>query len=157
LDDIADAGATAIAFLDKIARLSAALRMAARRAGDESAEDLEPRFPELVRVVSRLTELREMLDKIRAGRPVVREIVDTVGQATRSIEQDLERVDSRLQQLQQNSSQRRIALEEARTSTIPRWINCGAIVASALIVWMGLGQFALMRGARRSSHGAEVP
>ena len=158
LDEIAEAGATAIAFLDKIDRLNAVLRAAAaRRTGDESADALQPRFPELARVVSRLTDLREILDKIRAGRPVVREIVDAVAQATRGIEQDLERVDSKLQQLQQNSSQWRNAIEEARTKAIPRWINVTAVVASALAAWMGLGQFALLRSARRSIHGAQRP
>jgi hypothetical protein len=69
--------------------------------------------------------------------------------AARDVEQDLKLLDSKLEGMRDSAVQWQAEVEDLRTR-VPWWINCAACIGSVILVWMGLGQFALMGCASAS-------
>lgn len=152
VDAIAEAVETAVAFLRQTSRLARSLRAPASHigAGETAEEDSRNTSDALARLATKLKELRDILAKFRADRDIRKEITENVVLVTRNLNDDLKSVDSKLHEVCEKAVKWRAQIAELRF-TVPAWTNRAAIIGSALLVWLGLGQFALARwGWRRA-------
>lgn len=146
VDAIAEAGETAVAFLSQTSRVARSLRVPASRIAASSSpeENTQDSSDALSRLAMKLSALREVLAKVRDDKEVRKEIADKVVHVTRDANDSLKAVDSKLQDLRQKAVEWRTEIAELR-STVPACTNWAAAIGSVLLLWLGLGQFALSR------------
>ena len=145
---IAEIAETSVAFLNKTARLTSSLPLPAFRnsIGSRPNEDAQNSLDALGRLATKLKELREKLAKLRDGKQVRQEIVDLLVRVTRDVDENLKLVETNLRRVREKATEGRAAVAELRT-TVPVWTNLAAVIGSMTLVWMGLGQFVLLRRA----------
>ena len=151
VDTIAEIAESAVAFLNKTSRLTKSLRLPASRdaAGRSAAADAEERSAALTKLAQRLRTLRENLAKFRQDRQAHKELTKTVVRLARDVDHELEALDSKLQQVREAAVAWRTEIAEWRP-TVAAWTNWAAVIGSAILAWMGLGQYALLRWARQT-------
>src|SRR5262249_30192141 len=91
-----------------------------------------------------LKHLRETLAAIRANPQVRKEAVEEVAGLARDASQHLDLLRSRLQRAGQLATEFAAEIAELQTA-VPVWMNWATAIGSVLLVWMGLGQLALLR------------
>jgi hypothetical protein len=107
-------------------------------------EDLPDSSDVLLRLSGVLKKLRETLTAIRANPQLRKEAVEEVAPLARDASQQLDLLRSRLQRASQLATEFAAEITELKTA-VPVWMNWGTGIGSVLLVWMGLGQLALLR------------
>lgn len=139
LDAIAEAVETAVTLLNKTSRLTSALRGGSER--KESGTESVGAYSGLAK---KLGALRAILAKFRDDKEFRKEIIDDVVRTVREVNDDLKAVDSQLQTVRGRASSWKTEIDELRPS-VSAWTNWVAIIGSAVLAWLGLGQYALAR------------
>ncbi len=152
VDTIAEVAETAVAFLNKSSRITKSLRLIGSRGetGPADVADSKKNAKTLSQLAQKLKTLRDNLEKIREDRQVRKEVVDAVVRLAHDVDNELGALDSNLQEVRQTAVVWQTEVAELRTQ-VPVWTNWAAVIGSVILVWMGLGQYALLRWAW---HGA---
>jgi hypothetical protein len=149
VDALAEQTETAVAFLNRTPQLTKSLRLptlqgVASRAPTETTQDSSKALSRLAKV---LESARESLAKFREDKQVQKEIVDAVVRLAREVDSELKSVESKLERVRQMAAERGKEVTDLRTAA-PAWTNWAAVICSVVSVWMGLGQFVLLRWGR---------
>jgi len=146
VDAIAEVAETAVTFLNRTSQMTNSLRLpfAQGGAGRAAAESSQDNAIALSRLAKSLKLLRENLAKFRENKQTQKEVVDAVVRLSREAETELRFIASRLERVRQRAGEFDTDVAELRTA-VPVWTNWAAVIGSVFLVWMGLGQFALLR------------
>jgi methyl-accepting chemotaxis protein len=146
VDAMAEAAETAVAMLNKSAKLARSLRLPnSRMSADSSSEENSHDSSErLSKLSTKLKDLRANITKIRELKQVGKEMVENVVRVTNEVEEDLKTIDATLQRVNRKATEWQAEVAELRT-TIPIWVNWASIIGSVVLAWLGLGQWALAR------------
>jgi hypothetical protein len=145
LETIVQISETAVAMMTKTARLTRSLPFGAAPGGARQSprEDLPDSADVLLRLSGVLKKLRETLTAIRTNPQVRKEAVEEVAGLAREVNQQLDLLRSRLQRARQLAAEFAAEVAELQTG-VPVWMNWASAIGSVLLVWMGLGQLALL-------------
>lgn len=148
LDTITEIAETAAAFVNKTARLTKSLRLPFRDAAGPSA-DAEQRAETLSNVAEKLKTLRENLAKVRENKQTQQEFAETLVRVAREVDDELKSLDSKWHEVRHSALAWRTEVAELRPM-VSGWTNWAAVIGSAILAWIGLGQWALARWGWRS-------
>jgi len=143
VDALAEVAETAVTFLNRTSQMTNSLRLPFSQGG-AAAESSQDNAIALSRLAKALKLLRENLAKFRENKQTQKEVVDAVVRLSREAETELRFIASRLERVRQRAGEFDTDVAELRTA-VPIWTNWAAVIGSVFLVWMGLGQFALLR------------
>lgn len=147
VDTLAEIFQTAVNVLNKTTRLAKLLPL--KEIGPDRMEtslgETQNTADSLSKLAKNLKTFREALAKIREDKQVQKEIVDTVVDTAKEVNGRLEGVQNKVNLVQQEITELDEEAAHLR-SRLPRWITAGAIIGTVMLVWIGLGQLALLRG-----------
>jgi DNA repair exonuclease SbcCD ATPase subunit len=137
---------TAVAMMNKTGRLTRSLSFGAARggAGPSPKEDLPDSSAALARLSRVLKKLSEALAAFRANPKARKDAVKKVARLARQVNQELDLLSSQIQRARQLATEYAAEVAELKTD-LPVWIHWGTVIGSVFLVWMGLGQLALLR------------
>jgi hypothetical protein len=137
---------TAVAMMNKTGRLTRSLSFGATRGGARPSpqEDLPDSSAALARLSRVLKKLREALATFRANPQARKDAVNKVARLARQVNQELNLLSSQIQRARQLATEYAVEVTELKTD-LPVWIHWGTVICSVFLVWMGLGQLALLR------------
>jgi hypothetical protein len=146
VDAIAELAESAVGLLNRTPRLTKSLRLPISRgaAGPAPVETSQDSAKALSRLAKAVENVRETLAKLREKKQVQKDVVAAVVRLAREVDSELEFVASTLERVRQKASERGQEVADLRTAA-PAWTNWAAVIGSVVSVWMGLGQFVLLR------------
>jgi chromosome segregation ATPase len=142
LDAIAEIMETGIKLLRQTSRLTKTLRSPTSAADGSADDDAPDRSESLARVAKKIERLREIIARIQDDKERQKKVVDDLVRVTRELNDDLTALDSKLEETHRRAVELRAEIARLRDE-IPVWALWLAIIASAVLAWLGLGQFAL--------------
>jgi hypothetical protein len=146
VDSIASLAETAVGFLNRTPQLTRSLRLPTMQgaAGRAPAETSQDSAKALSRLAKALEEIRDKLAKFRKDKQAQKKVAAAVVRLARKVDSELNLVESKLKRVRQKAAELGTEVADLRT-TVPTWTNWAAVIGSAVLVWMGLGQFVLSR------------
>ena len=155
VDAIAEQAESAVAFLNRTPHLTKTLRFftSPGAAGRAPAETSQVSSKALARVAKALQSVRENLDRFRKDKQAQKEVVTAVVRLAREVDSELKVVESKLARVRQRAAELGTDIADLRTA-VPAWTNGAAVIGSVVLVWMGLGQFVLLRWGRDRTRAA---
>jgi hypothetical protein len=139
---------SAVGFLHKSSRLTSSVQQSGFRtpAGEALAEDTEESSQPLSRVAMNIKRLHEKLAVVAENEQGQKEILASLVQATRDVDENLKSVTSLLKRVREKALALGTDVEKLHTK-VPAWTTWTAVIGSLLLIWMGLGQFVIFRKA----------
>jgi uncharacterized protein YoxC len=136
---------TAVGMMNKTARLTRSFSFGAASDGarESPREDLPDSSKVLLRLSGALKKLRGTLAEIRANPQVRKDAAKEVAGLAREVNQELNLLDSQVQRARQLATDFAAEVAELQTA-FPVWMNWATAIGSVFLVWMGLGQLALL-------------
>ncbi len=137
VDAIAQSVETAATILSQSTRRIESLRV--RNAGEQGSFEKADTLDALVK---KLGSLREKLARLRDDESERKEMASAMTDITLEVTNNLEAIDSAIDQVRQEALEWRKKVGELRAN-VADWTKWAVVLGSVVLVWAGLGQFAL--------------